>query len=106
MTELRKLASTRQFLQCEYKDRLRDRLLHGVGNESMQMEMIEVGDEIMFNTVLAAALYIVAGRDSLTVIAQEVGATSSQDTANRLSHRNDKTKEHCWRCGRRHDPCE
>jgi len=106
VTELRKLASTCQFSQGEYKDRLRDRLLHGVGNEAMQMEMIKVGDEMTFDTALAAALRVEAAGDSLRVIAQKEGATNSQDTANRLSHRNDKTKERCWRCGGRHDPSE
>ena len=107
VTELRKLAATCRFSQGEYKDRLRDRLLHGVGSESMQMEMIKVGDEMTFDTALAAALRVEAAGDSLKVISQkEVGATISQDTANRLSYRNDKTKERCWRCGGRHDPSE
>ena len=69
--------------------------------------MIKVGDEMTFDTALAAALRVEAAGDSLKVISQkEVGATISQDTANRLSHRNDKTKERCWRCGGRHDPSE
>ena len=107
VTELRKLAATCRFSQGEYKDRLRDRILHGVGSESMQMEMIKVGDEMTFDTTLAAALRVEAAGDSLKVISQkEVGATISQDTANRLTHRNDKTKECCWRCGGRHDPSE
>ncbi len=66
--------------------------------------MIKVGDDMTFDTALAAALRVEATGDSVKVIAQkEVGATYSQNTTNRVSH-NDKPRERCWRCGGRHDP--
>ena len=72
---LRKLMSTCKYPEAEYSNQLRDRLLHGCADPKMQKSIIEVGEELTFETAVKAALQFEAqqkflremsGKDKLT----------------------------------------
>ena len=56
VAELKRLAQTCKFADQEYDNALRDRLMHGIKDDRMQLEMIKVGPNMTFATGLEAAL--------------------------------------------------
>ena len=100
VAELRKLAATCQFTPEEYNDRLRDRLLHGIKNAEMQLEMIKVGTAMTLASGLDAALRIEATMRSVEVLKHP---TKPTEISCEVAHRVDQRKA-CWRCNGKHSP--
>ena len=91
---LRNLMATCKYSAAEYNNQLRDRLLHGCNDTEMQKAIIEVGDELTFETASQAALQYEARQQSL----QEMSASNStQENVNFM-------QSNCWRCNGRHPP--
>jgi predicted aspartyl protease len=92
MAVLKNMMATCKYSAQEYKNQLRDRLLHGCNDGEMQRAIIDVGEQLTYEDAVKAALQYEARQKSL----RELGATSGEEVKALSSN--------CWRCGGRHSP--
>ena len=111
---LRQLASTCQFSSGDFDDQIRDPLMHGIRDNKMQIEMINVGTEVTLKTAMDAAMRVELSRRSVREMSEVAGRSSSASagSTSATSEVNFVKKKHflgtkpCWRCTGRHDPSQ
>ena len=111
---LRQLASTCQFSSGDFDNQIRDRLMHGIRDNKMQIEMINVETEVTLKTAMDAAMRVELSRRSVREMSEVAGRSSSASagSTSASSEVNFVKKKHfpgtkpCWRCTGRHDPSQ
>jgi hypothetical protein len=111
---LKKLAVTCKFSEHEYDNALRDRLMHGIQDNRMQMDMIKVGEDVTFTSALEAAVKCEATYRSVKEMQEVTGGTAKLGaSAAGIHHTTGQTRDKhqerkpCWRCnGRNHKEYE
>ena len=104
--ELKNLAATCDFTPAEYDSRIRDRLMHGIGDADMQLKMVEVGKDMTFKTGLEAAVKYEATVKSVRDMKDGQNSSSSHATASASGGAVNKVVKQgrCWMCGGSHEP--
>lgn len=131
VAELKRLAHTCRFSEHEYENALRDRLMHGIKDERMQLEMIKVGENMTFQNALDVALKFESmarsikdmkdahkpvilnskqpgqNGDNAAVHWQNGGSYhSNRRGQSRWRYNGRHDGQSCWRCYGKHDPEE
>ena len=111
---LRHLAGTCKFTSDEFDNQIRDRLMHGIRDSKMQIEMINVGTTVTLKTAMDAAMRIELSRRSVREMSEigrssssaSAGPTSAPSDVNFVKKKYSPGSKPCWRCTGRHDPSQ